>query len=189
MIGDGPVRAAGVGLPGRLLLGGRAPGAGAVAAGAGRAIAPDLLRPAAAHAAVAGQRGTADRGDERRRGRELHAVAAVARRGGDGHAGVVVVRVERGAGGLGAAVAVGDEPGAELDRLVYRGAEAGVRAVVRLDQQNVTVRADRRDHVQVQADLLGPARIGRRQAAAARLADLREAAAGHGAGGQAVLGP
>ena len=71
------------------------------------------------------------------------------------------------------------------------GAEVADLGAVRLDQDDVAVRADRGHHVQVQGLLLVPAglaRCARQRAGQAILVDLAETAAGHGARGQVVLG-
>ena len=90
---------------------------------------------------------------------------------------------------LGPAVAVRDRGHARrrrgrVDRLV----EVGVGRAVRLDQQDVAVRAGRRDHVEVEADLQSPAVVdGRQGRRGAVLVDLLEAAVGGGARRQPVV--
>ena len=178
---DGAVGAAGVGLYRRLALERRAATAGA---------APRRLGPAAGVLRVQ-QRGTADRRHELGRRRVLHAEAGVARADRDGNARVVEVGV---GGDLGrvlrSAVAVGHELRAHVHGRVDRGAQVGAGVGVRLDQQDVAARADRRHHVDVQRDLTGPARVGYGQRGRlAHLVDLGEAAVGGRARRQSELGP
>src|SRR5690348_13615214 len=132
-IGDGPLRAARVRLPGRLRVVGGAAGAGAL----GAAGLPDALGPAAAVGA-GGQGGTADGGHVVGGCRVLGAVAGVTRGDGDGDAGVVEVRGVVGGvgGGLRAAVAVGDVLRAQGDGLVHRLAEVGHGGGGGLDEQD-----------------------------------------------------
>ncbi len=161
----------------RLGVQGRAAAAGAT---------PGGLGPAPGGAGGLAQAGATDGDDGAERGRRLDAVAGVTGRGGHRDAGVVV---GRGAGAVTAAVAVADRDHAGLaGGVVDRGAQVGERGGTRLDQQDLAVRAGGRDHVEVQADLGGPAGVGLGQAGgAAGLAHLAEAAVGGGAGREAEL--
>src|SRR5262249_40854526 len=118
-----------------------------------------------------------------RRGR-TRAIAAVTGRGSDGDALVVVRRALR---RVAAAVAVADRRGTVAGRVVHGGPEGGERRRRGFGEQGLAVRAGGRDHVQVQADLGGPARVGGRVAGAAGLVHLLQAAVGRGAGRQAEL--
>src|SRR4051812_16368978 len=184
-VGDHALGAAGVGLPGGLGVVRGAARAGAL----GGAGLPDALGPAAG-VGGRGQLGAADRGDVLGGGRVFGAVALVAGGDGDGDAGVVEVRGVVGGvrGGLGAAVGVGDELGAQGDGLVDRLAQVGHARRTRLDQQDLGVRGDGGDHVEVEGDLTGPAAVGGGQGGrGAGLGDLLEAAVGGRAGRQAVV--
>src|SRR5262249_51054445 len=149
-------------------------------------LAQGAVGPAAAPAAD-GQPGTTDRGDVVRGRRVLRAEAAVAGAGRHCDTGVVVERPEGGVRGVRAAVAVTDRIGAHGRGTVHRGAEVGQRVRGRLDQQDVAVRADRRDHVQVQGDLLGPTGVTAWVVRAAVLVNLAEAPVGGGTRRQAEL--
>src|SRR6185369_9833013 len=106
---------------------------------------------------AAGQSGAADGGHVARGRGVRDAVAVVARARGDGDARVVEVDVLRRLGArLVAAVAVADRVRAERGRGVDGGVEIGVEVRVRLDQQDVAVRADGADHVEVERDLEPP---------------------------------
>src|SRR5581483_2146557 len=100
-VGDRTVRTAGVLLPTRLRL---------LAGAAGTRLRPRRLGPTPAAGAGLAEAGAAHRGHVRGRGRPGDAVTGVAGAGGDGHAGVVEVRVVGGEdrAGLRAAPAVGD---------------------------------------------------------------------------------
>ena len=183
----GPLRAAGVGLPGRLRVIRRAARAGAFAAGA---AAPHGLGPAA-RVRRGAERGAADGGHVLRCCRVGDAVSVVTGRSGDRHAGMVVVLAVVGCvgGRLRTAVAVGHEVGAERYRGVHPGAQVSGVGAVRLDQDDVAQRADRRHHVDVERFLDVPsvaARCGRQRAGLALFVDLLEAAAA--ASGQAPVG-
>src|SRR4029077_2368419 len=91
-------------------------------------------------------------------------------------------------GVLRTAPAIGDELGAERDGLVLGRVQIGVGRRRRLDQDDVAVRADRRDHVDVERLFASPAGVVRWQRAGrAVLVDLAEAAVRDGTGGQAPL--
>jgi hypothetical protein len=90
---------------------------------------------------------------------------------------------------LAGAVAVADCIGAEGGRFVDGRAEVRDVGARRLHEEDVTARADRADHVEVERDLAGPPRIGRRIVRAARLVDLLEAPVGRGACGEVELAP
>ena len=87
---------------------------------------------------------------------------------------------------LAAAIAVADRGGAEHG-FVHCGAEVGEAVRVRLDEQDLAVRADRGDHLDVEIDLLPPPGVGRRRRRASSLVDFRETAVRRGAGRQAEL--
>ncbi|WP_328550525.1 hypothetical protein [Streptomyces sp. NBC_00366] len=89
---------------------------------------------------------------------------------------------------LARAPAVGDVRGAERDRRVLRLAEIVDGRSIGLDQEDATERAGGADHVEVEAYLAGPARVGLWVVGAAALVGLAEAAVGGGAGRQAELG-
>ena len=87
-----------------------------------------------------------------------------------------------------AAVAVGDELGAERDRLVHGRAEVGHGGALASTSRMLQFGQVALSHVEVEGDLLGPAAVGGGQGGrGAGLADLLEAAVGGGAGGKAVV--
>src|SRR5262249_21386488 len=90
--------------------------------------------------------------------------------------------------GLAAAVAVGDDVGAESRRRVLRRVQVGVGVGGRLDQEDLAARAGGRDHLQIELGLERPPHvIGWVAALDAALVDLLEATVGGGAGRQAVV--
>ena len=113
------------------------------------------------------------------RGREGHAIPVVTRARGDRDVRVVVVAVvTRLAGELGRRpVAVADRRGSHQGGAGDRRSQVGEAIRARLDQQNAALRADRRDHLDVQVDLLSPADVSRRErGGVAVLVHLPEAA-------------
>src|SRR5205085_10220376 len=140
------------GLPALLRLDGAAAAAG---------TAPRRLRAAGVRAGDV-ERRSAHRDHAGCRGGELDAVAAVAGADRDHlRRGRAVRAVVRGlAAPLTAAVAVGDgDHAAQALGRAHRGGEVAVVVRVGLDQDDVAGRADRRDHLDVEVDLLTPARV------------------------------
>src|SRR5207302_8685888 len=72
--------------------------------------------------------------------------------------------------------------------LVDRGGQVRVAVVVRVDQEDLAVAADGRDHVEVERDLLRPTGVAGWVGGAATLVDFAEAAVGGRARRQPVLG-
>ena len=77
---------------------------------------------------------------------------------------------------LAAAVAVADRVGVEGDGRVRGCAEVDEAVRVGLDEQDLAIRANGRDHLDVEVDLLAPAGVPRGGRVAAALVDLGEAA-------------
>ncbi len=104
-------------------------------------------------------------------GRVLDAIAAVPAAGRDGDAPVGVVRTARrsSAARLASTVAIADCIGAKPYRRIDCRSEIGDRGTRGLDQQDVAVRADGADHVEIERDFLGPTTIGLGQAGRASI--------------------
>src|SRR5262249_54284037 len=83
---------------------------------------------------------------------------------------------------------VGDPGRAEGGRRVDRRQQVRETGGVGLDQDDATVSADRRDHVQIKRDLLRPASVGSWEVGASILGNLPEAAVGRRAGWETELG-
>src|SRR5262249_51287260 len=178
-VGDRAAPAAGILLPGRLRDQRAAPAAG---------TAPRGLAPAAGGCGRPQAR-AADGDDRVVGGRYLDAVAAVAGACGDRDAGVAVrAAVARLTEELAAAVAVADRVRAQRVSLVGCRAEVGEAVRVGLDEQDLAVRTDCGGHLDVELDLLAPARVGSWRRRSAPLIDLVEAAVRGRARRQPALG-
>ena len=158
--------APGIGLPRGLGLIGAAAASGAAPRGLGEGAA-----------AVPYEGRAPDRDDVRRHGGIVHSVAGVTRSRGDGHTGMVEIRVvdERLEADLGDPVAVAHRVRTQRDSPVHARAQVTQAGAVGLDQQDVALRADRADHVEIERDLLRPSVVGCRIARPAVLVDLAEA--------------
>src|SRR3569833_566075 len=149
---------------------------------------PRRLGPAAIAAALR-QASAPDRDRTRSRCRPLCAVTVVAGADGDRHIARRVVRiilsVRR---GIRIAVAVRNGPDAGLGlRIVHASPEVREGSAARFDQEDMTVRAGRADHVEVEPLFVVPTDIDTRWRLPAGLPDDPEAAVGRGARRKTVL--